>query len=263
MLPSYRSRPSVRAWATASVRLDGAERARMWLTCFLTVSSAATGSLAICWFGVPRPATPALQLPARRRLGRGLGRSRCPQARGRAGTQPVCNSPFIVAGTKAARASGHSAGRCRDRRWRRRVTGQTATMTAGIQPTAMMGAQLCCRRASTTELTATNTAASAAMAYSHRVHGLMSNIPSVECRCHDGPACCGRLSSARCLPSPLGRSPGHRRAGCGDGGHGLSFRARRLGGAVTRVVARLSPVHWPVRFGSAHHERVGARSSGR
>ena len=73
-------------------------------------------------------------------------------------------------------------------------------MTAGIQPTAMMGAQLCCLMASTIELTATNTAASAAIAYSHRIHGLMSNIPSVKCPCHDGPACC-RSPELSALPA--------------------------------------------------------------
>jgi hypothetical protein len=92
-------------------------------------------------------------------------------------------------GHHGRRAGGHPAGPCRDRRRRRRVAGQAATMTAGIQPTAMMGVQLCCLMASTIELTATSTTASAAMAYSHRVHGLMSNIPSVKCPCHNGPAC--------------------------------------------------------------------------
>ena len=80
------------------------------------------------------------------------------------------------------------------------MAGQTATMTAGIQPTAMMGVQLCCRMASTIELTAANAAASAAIAYGHRVHGLMTSIPSVKCPCRDGPACC-RSPELSALPA--------------------------------------------------------------
>jgi hypothetical protein len=165
---------------------------------FLTVSSATTSSLAICRFGVPQPATPASAAPgpsaARPRPGT-IQMSRTARLpRDPAGVQLAVHR----GGQKGRQGSSHPAGPCWDRRRRRRVTGQAATTTAGIQPTAMMGVQLCCLMASTIELTATSTAASAAMAYSHRFHGLMSNIPSVKCPCHDGPVRCGAPRAGRC-----------------------------------------------------------------
>ena len=48
-------------------------------------------------------------------------------------------------------------------RQRRRVPGQAATMTAGIQPTETIGDQLPCRMARAIELTATNVAAATAI----------------------------------------------------------------------------------------------------
>jgi hypothetical protein len=73
------------------------------------------------------------------------------------------------------------------------------------------------------------------MAYSHRVHGLMSNIPSVKCPCHDGSAC-GRSPELSALPAVTAwaepwSSPGRVR----DGDHGLSFRGRRLGDVASAV----------------------------
>ena len=198
---SYRSGPSARTRARTWLRLAAPSLPRMWLTC-LTVSSAAAGLLAICWFRVPRSATPAPAASgpsaARPRSGT-IQMSRA----ARPGRDPAEVQVAVHRGGHHGRqAGGHPAGPCRDRRRRRRVAGQAATMTAGIQPTAMMGAQLCCLMASTIELTATNTAASAAIAYSHRIHGLMSNIPSVKCPCHDGPAC-GRSPELSALPAVI------------------------------------------------------------
>jgi hypothetical protein len=48
-----------------------------------------------------------------------------------------------------------------------------ATTTAGSQPTSMMGDQLPCRMAATTELTATTATAKPVITYIHLVHVLM------------------------------------------------------------------------------------------
>ena len=200
--PSSRSRPSARGAGHGLGAVGGAELAQDAADMFLTVSSAATSLPAICWFGVPRPATsaPAARGPSAARPRSGtIQMSRA----ARPGRDPAEVQVAVHRGGHHGRqAGGHPAGPCRDRRRRRRVAGQAATMTAGIQPTAMMGAQLCCLMASTIELTATRTAASAAMAYRHRVHGLMSNIPSVKCPCHNGPAC-GRSPELSALPAVI------------------------------------------------------------
>ena len=55
----YRRRPSSWACATAWVRLAAPSLPRMWLTCFLAVSSATTSCLAICLFAMPAASNPS------------------------------------------------------------------------------------------------------------------------------------------------------------------------------------------------------------
>ena len=111
MQPSSRSRPSARGAGHGLGAVGGAELAQDVADMFLTVSSAATSLPAICWFGVPRPATsaPAARGPSAARPRPGtiqMSRAARPSR-----DQPVCSSPLIVAGTKAAKRAVTLPGR--------------------------------------------------------------------------------------------------------------------------------------------------------